>query len=97
MASDSAAFVINEAAAKILGFENPVGEVIRWQSGWRSRYTSFTVLGVIKDMVMKSPYDPSTPAVYFLSPYGTNWINLRISPEMSLGEALPKLNPCSRK
>ncbi|MBT1708420.1 ABC transporter permease [Fulvivirgaceae bacterium PWU5] len=97
IASDSAAFIINEAAAKMLGFENPVGEIIRWQSGWRSRYASFTVLGVIKDMVMKSPYDPSSPAVYFLSPYGTNWINVRINPEMSLGEVLPKIESVFKK
>lgn len=91
VASDSAGFIINEAAAKLLGFENPVGETVRWQGGWRSKFTSFTILGVIKDMVMKSPYAPPAPSVFFLSKYGTNWINVRINPQMSTAEALPKI------
>jgi ABC-type antimicrobial peptide transport system permease subunit len=88
IASDSAAFVINEAAANLLGFEDPVGETVQWRGGWRSKYTKFTVLGVVKDMVMKSPYAPPVPSVFFLSQYGTNWINIRINPQTSTGDAL---------
>lgn len=97
MATDSAAFVINEAAAKLLGFENPVGETLRWQGGWRSKYNSFTVIGVIKDMVMTSPYARSMPAVYFLGPYGTNWVNIRVNPTSSVSEALPKIEAVFKK
>jgi hypothetical protein len=88
---------INEAAAKLLGFENPVGETIRWVNGWRSKYSSFTVIGVIKDMVMKSPYAPSVLSVFFLSKHGTNWISLRINPQTSAAEALPKIESVFRK
>jgi hypothetical protein len=97
MASDSAAFVINEAAAKILGFENPIGETIRWQNGWRSKYTSFTILGVVKDMVMKSPYEPPVPSIFLLSKYGTNCFNIRIDPQTSTSEALPKIEAVFKK
>ncbi|AYB29955.1 ABC transporter permease [Chryseolinea soli] len=97
IASDSAGFVINEAAAKVLGFENPVGETIQWSGGWRSKFNRFTVIGVIKDMVMKSPYAPSVPSVFFLSKYGTNWINLRINPQISAGTALPKIEAVFKK
>ncbi|WP_276371787.1 ABC transporter permease [Chryseolinea sp. H1M3-3] len=97
IASDSAGFVINEAAARLLGFENPVGETIRWQGGWRSKFTSFTIIGVIKDMVMKSPYAQPVPSVFFLSKYGTNWINIRINPQMSTAEALPKVEAVFKK
>ncbi|MBA4054926.1 MAG: ABC transporter permease [Marivirga sp.] len=97
IASDSAGFIINEAAAKLLGFEDPVGETIRWQNGWRSKFSSFTVIGVIKDMVMKSPYAPPVPSVYFLSKHGTNWFNIRINPETSAAEALPKIEAVFKK
>ncbi|HTE29134.1 MAG TPA: FtsX-like permease family protein, partial [Chryseolinea sp.] len=97
VASDSAGFIINEAAAKILGFENPIGETVRWSGGWRSKFTSFTVIGVIKDMVMKSPYGPPIPSVYFLSKYGTNWINIRINRQTSIAEALPKIESVFKK
>ncbi|SHH53825.1 ABC-type antimicrobial peptide transport system, permease component [Chryseolinea serpens] len=97
IASDSAGFVINEATAKLLGFENPVGETLRWQGGWRSKFTSFTIIGVIKDMVVKSPYAPPVPSVFFLSKYGTNWFNIRINPQTSVGEALPKIKAVFKK
>lgn len=97
IASDSAGFVINEAAAKLLGFENPIGETIRWNNGWRSKFTSFTVIGVIKDMVMKSPYAPPVPSVFFMSKVGTNCINIRINPGTSTAEALPKIEAVFKK
>lgn len=97
IASDSAGFVINEAAAKLLGFENPVGETVRWNNGWRSKFTSFTVIGVIKDMVMKSPYAPPVPSVFLLSKVGTNYINIRINPQTSAAEALPKIESVFKK
>ncbi|HKZ38122.1 MAG TPA: FtsX-like permease family protein, partial [Chryseolinea sp.] len=97
IASDSAGFIINEAAAKLLGFENPVGETIRWQGGWRSKFNSFTIIGVIKDMVMKSPYAPPVPSVFFLSKDGTNSINIRINPQISTAEALPKIEAAFKK
>lgn len=97
IASDSAGFVINEATAKLLGFENPVGETIQWRGGWRSKFTSFTVIGVIKDMVMKSPYAAAEPSVYFLSKYGTNWINIRINPQVSTADALPRIEGVFKK
>jgi ABC-type antimicrobial peptide transport system permease subunit len=97
LASDSAGFVINEALAKVLGFENPVGEVIEWTAGYRSRFGSFTVLGVIKDMVVKSPYAPPVPSVFLLGPTGTNWINIRINPEVSTQDALAEIDGVFRK
>ena len=97
LASDSAAFVLNEAAAKLFGFENCVGEIVTWTAGYRSKYTSFTVIGVIKDMVVKSPFAPATPAVFLLSPYGTNWINIRINPEARAGDAIPAIEAVFKK
>lgn len=41
-ASDSNAFVINEAAAKFLGFENPIGETLTWND------RPYTIIGVIQ-------------------------------------------------
>jgi putative ABC transport system permease protein len=97
IASDSAAFVINEAAAKLLGFENPIGETIRWQGGWRSKYTSFNIIGVVKDMVMTSPYAPTLPTVFLLAAHGTNMINLRINPDLSVSDALPRIESVFKK
>jgi len=96
ISSDSAAFIINEAAARVFGFDNPVGETIKWNSGYRTKVTSFTVIGVIQDMIMKSPYAPVQPAVYFL---GTdkNWINIRVNSEVTVRSALPEIEAVFKK
>jgi putative ABC transport system permease protein len=96
LASDSAAFVINEAAAKLMGIENPVGEPVKWNSVYRSKYTSFTIIGMIRDMVMKSPYDASIPAVYFLGS-DKNWINVRINPSIPTTDALAQMEQVFKK
>jgi ABC-type antimicrobial peptide transport system permease subunit len=88
--SDSSAFVINESAAKLFGFTDPIGEVVQWQSWWTNGRRDFTIVGVIKDQVVKSPYDPPVPAVYFLKG-GPNWITFRIDPKVNIHEALPKV------
>jgi putative ABC transport system permease protein len=87
LASDSAGFVINEAAANVLGFDDPVGKTIRWSS-WRTKATAFTVLGVVRDMVMTSPYKPQLPTIYFISGESLHFINIRTNPDRSISEAL---------
>ncbi|WP_421827386.1 ABC transporter permease [Larkinella sp.] len=89
LASDSAGFVINETAAKLLGFRQPVGEFVRWKSQWMTNNVEkqFRILGVVKDMVMESPFKPIKPTVFFL--FGSpNWINIKIKPGADAGNAL---------
>ena len=96
LATDSAAFVINEAAARLMGLENPIGEIVTWNSVYRSKATSFRIIGVIRNMIMKSPYDAAKPAVYFL---GTdkNWINIRLNPAVSASTAISTMENVFRK
>lgn len=51
-ATDSSAMILNETAVQYMGLENPVDEDIVWQG------KKYHVVGVIKDMVMTSPYEP---------------------------------------
>ncbi|HRP54590.1 ABC transporter permease [Agriterribacter sp.] len=57
-ATDSAAFIINESAAKFLGFSNPVGKILKWNDH------PFTIIGVIKDIMQESPFYPVRPTLY---------------------------------
>lgn len=88
-ASDSSALIINEAAAELMGFEDPIDEVVTWEPGWRKGAT-FRILGVVKDMVMRSPFDPPMPTVFFLSDR-VNWLNIRIRPGVQTKEALVRV------
>jgi putative ABC transport system permease protein len=90
IASDSAGFILNEAAVKYLGLKNPVGETIRWTNRSWNMDQDFRVVGVIKDMIMNSPFEPVKPAVYLTYGY-ERWILLRITPGTNINDALPKI------
>lgn len=97
-ASDSSGFVINESAARLLGVADPVGMAVSWKSQWMTDNIrkSFTVLGVVKDMVMESPFAPVKPTVFFL--FGSpNWINIKLNPNVSSAAALPAIENVFRK
>jgi putative ABC transport system permease protein len=90
--SDSSGFVINESAAKFMGLKQPVGQSIHWKVKWANVDTSFTIIGVIRDMVMQSPYEPVKPTVFRLGG-NYNWIYVRIDPRVSAATALNRIGP----
>ena len=96
LTSDSSGFVINESFAKAIGLKNPVGELITWDPGWREA-KSFTILGVVKDMVAISPYEPAIPTVFFLSDKYHTWINVRLNPTVGVALALGKIEAVFKK
>jgi putative ABC transport system permease protein len=88
--SDSSGFVINESAAKFMGLKQPVGQSIHWTNKFMNIDTNFTILGVIKDMVMQSPYAPVKPTIFRLGG-NYNWIYLRVDPHTSAQTALSRI------
>jgi putative ABC transport system permease protein len=96
--SDSSGVVINESAAKYMGLQQPVGETISWK--WRDNPPkSYTILGVIRDMVMESPYEPVEPTLFFVKALngGVNWINIRVNPSVAMSKALPSIEAVFKK
>jgi putative ABC transport system permease protein len=90
-ATDSMGLILNEAAAKYMNLEHPVGEIIR-KDGMQ-----YHVLGVVKNMIMTSPYEPVRPAIYYLLKEGGNFINLRINPNISTSKALASIEKVMQK
>lgn len=84
-ATDSSAIVLNEASVKYMGLKNPVGETVRMGN------RSFTVIGVIKDMVMASPYEPVKQTLFYMNSEGFYYLNVRINPTISAHEAIDKI------
>jgi ABC-type antimicrobial peptide transport system permease subunit len=80
--TDSTAMLINEAAAKFMGFTKPIGKQVTWDSH------TYTIVGVVADMITDSPYQNVKPVVWFVEYGDINWINLRMNPAMSLQESL---------
>jgi putative ABC transport system permease protein len=95
--TDSSGMIINESAAKYMGLKNPVGEEVSWKfQDQPVKY--YKILGVVKDMVMESPYEPMYPTVFMVKGHvGTNLINIKINPYVSASEALPKIEAVFKK
>ncbi len=94
-ATDSSAMVINEAAVKFMGLKNPIGTIIKWGDDEHAK--NFTVIGVIKDMVMESPYEPVKQSMYLLGGKTFNWINLRLNPKQSAQASIAKIEAAFKK
>ncbi len=89
--TDSTGFVLNEAAVKFMGLKNPVGETVSWDS------IPFKVIGVIKDMILESPYKAVRPTLFHLSKYQGNVVILKINPKENATKALAKIATVFRK
>lgn len=83
--SDTGAFILNEAAVKLTGFKEPVGQVMRWLN------QDHIVVGVVKDMVMESPYQPIRPTIFHLQPNWARLMIIRIKPGVPLQDGLAKI------
>ncbi|OFX24366.1 MAG: hypothetical protein A2041_09875 [Bacteroidetes bacterium GWA2_31_9b] len=79
--TDSQGIVINEAAVKSLGFDNPLGKRILHPTS-ETEIRPLTVIGVVKDFHFKSLHTTIEPAVFTLMP--GNWegvVCVKIKPE----------------
>ncbi len=99
---DSSSLVINESAAKHMGFENPIGEAVSWEWWHGGRpLLHYKIIGVIKDIVMDSPYDPIKPTLFYLKGHNgdVRWgsINIRIKPGLPVSDALRKIESTFKK
>jgi putative ABC transport system permease protein len=81
--TDSTALVINEAAARFMGFgDKAVGETVTNDG------ISYHIVGVIKDMVVQSPYEPVRASVYHIADDWKAVIVLRLNPQKATHASL---------
>jgi putative ABC transport system permease protein len=91
-ATDSAAFIINESAAKFLGFKDPVGKILKWEN------QPYTIIAVVKDIMQESPFYPVRPTLYHVGSYD-NMFNLvmKLNPEKSVSASLKIIEQVKKK
>ncbi|SEJ42996.1 ABC-type antimicrobial peptide transport system, permease component [Dyadobacter koreensis] len=89
--TDSSGVVINETAAKFMGLKNPVGSIIKADG------KPYQVIGVIKDMIMESPYKASFRTCFFLEYGWASVFNIKINPESGSTEAINKIEKVFKK
>ncbi len=83
--TDSSAIILNEAAAKMMGFTEPVQEMIRYEG------TDYVVIGVTKDIVMESPYEPVKPTIFTMKSANMHFVSIKLNPLLSASTAVAKV------
>jgi ABC-type antimicrobial peptide transport system permease subunit len=88
--ADSNGLILNETGVKYMGLKNPVGQIVSWDD------KKYTVLGVAKDIIVESPYEPVKPTIFYIS-NGPGILNIRINPAVSASTALSNIEAVSKK
>lgn len=88
--ADSSAMIINKNAAKVMAFENPIGEVVEF------RGKKYTIIGVTEDMITQSPYEPPQPS-FFTTDDWTGLIVLRLNSAMAVPDAMAGMEQIFKK
>jgi putative ABC transport system permease protein len=89
--TDSTGIVLNEAVVKFMGIKQVIGETMKVDG------KPYKIIGVIKDMVMNSPYSPVLRTVFLLDYKWANIINIKINPNINSKEALSKIELVFKK
>jgi putative ABC transport system permease protein len=90
-ATDSSAFILNESAVKFIGLKDPVGKTITWDD------KPFQVIGIVKDMLVESAYQPIRASMYHYTKDQGNILAMKINPALSASDALGKIENIFKK
>jgi ABC-type antimicrobial peptide transport system permease subunit len=90
-ASDRNGIIINESALDIMGIEDPVGKVIDCPPIGSAERSQLTIVGVVKDMIKGSPYEPAFPSIIFYSDSYLSDMLIKLNRRISAGAALPEV------
>lgn len=82
--------IISESALKAMNLEDPIGKKVRTQRGFNGK-NEYTIVGVATDMIKDSPFEPPMPAFIFPMDADLRFLLIRVSPDVSLSDALPKI------
>jgi len=82
--TDSNACLLNEAAVKVMRLKNPIGQVIR------AGNQQVHIVGVIKDFMLGTPYEPVRQMIIVGPIFGADVINFRLNPKPSIAANLEK-------
>ncbi|WP_143306254.1 ABC transporter permease [Chitinophaga vietnamensis] len=89
--TDSNAVILNQTAAKTIGYDHPVGRSIRLGN------RVLTITGVISDVLLTDPFKPMRPMVILFDAWHMNNMLLRLKPGASVPQALAAIQPVFEK
>ena len=91
--SDSSSVILNETAAKLMGFKEPLGQIINEPHNSRQ----LRVVGIVKDFIIGSPYDKVPPIVIDGPGAWFTGMHIRFNPGLQTNSALAKTERIFKK
>lgn len=88
---DSNSIMLNESAVRLMRLKNPLGTQVRWQGSNRE------VVGVFKDFVWGSPYEPTAPMIIGHDPNWAGNMTLKLNPAKSVRANIATLEAVYKK
>lgn len=83
--SDSAAILLNETAVRKMRLENPVGQIVS------NDEKQYTVVGIIRDFIFESPYDPVNPLMVFGPSTWSDVVHIRLNENKPIAENMASI------
>jgi putative ABC transport system permease protein len=90
-ADTTSSIIINEAAARFMGMADPIGQELSDVDEFGNVMWTKTIIGVVNDIVMDSPYEPVEPTIFYYNNNVNNQMHIRINPAMRTGESLSRI------
>lgn len=84
-ANDSSSVIINEALARLIGKEDPVGMILTRDT------TKYTIAGVTKDFVFGDVYAKNDPLVFITWPEYFNYLYVKLKPHAGIEKAVARV------
>jgi hypothetical protein len=89
--TDSTAALLNESAVKAMGLSHPVGELVKdGEKTWH-------IVGVIRDFIIRSPYQPTRPMIVEGPGGWFNSMHIRLNEQHSVAEDLATMGGIFKK
>jgi ABC-type antimicrobial peptide transport system permease subunit len=83
---DSTHMILNEAAVARMGLKNPVGATFTWGG------EPVTIIGVIKDFVVESPYQAPAPMILYHINSEFDYMIARLNPNQNVSSSVNKID-----
>ena len=80
--------IVSESAVQQMGLEDPIGKMVKAPRDFFGRGEDFQIIGVVKDMVKASPFEPITPLMVFATTSPLSFVFLRLNENAGYVEAL---------
>ncbi|MFT4203122.1 MAG: ABC transporter permease [Chitinophagaceae bacterium] len=91
--ADTANIIINEAAAKYMGFKNPIGKTVRRGAD----APPMTIIGVVKDVLSVNPTSKPYQCIYMLNYENANCVLMKLNPARSVQSSLQETEKIFKK